>query len=47
MINRIISYVMHVCRIQKKFSFSDSDIIAMDEAVVWNDIASNTTIEVT
>ena len=47
MINRVISYVMHVRRIQKRFTFRDSDIIAMDETAVWNDMVPNTTVEVT
>ena len=41
------SYVMHVRRLQKQFSFHNSDIIAMDETPLWNDMVSNTTVEVT
>ena len=33
-------------RIQKQFSFHDSDIIAMDKTVVWNDMVSNTTVKI-
>ena len=47
MINRIVAYVMHVCRLQKQFSFDDTDIIAMDETAVWNDMISNTTVQKT
>ena len=47
MIDRIIAYVMHVRRLQKQFSFDDTDIIAMDKTAVWNDIVSNTTVEKT
>ena len=47
MFDRIISYVMHVCRTEKQFSFNDFDIIVMDKTVVWNDIVSNNTVEVT
>ena len=38
---------MHVRRLQKQFSFHNSDIIAMDETPLWNDMVSNTTVEVT
>ena len=32
---------------KKQFSFHDSDIITMDETVVWNDMVSNTNVTVT
>ena len=38
---------MPVRRLQKQFSFDDTDIIAMDETAVWNDIVSSTTVEKT
>ena len=44
MVDRIVAYVMHVRRLQKQFSFHDTDIIAMDETPVWNDMVSNTTV---
>ena len=47
MIDRTVAYVVHVRRLQKQFSFDDTDIIAMDETVVWNDMVSNTTVEKT
>ena len=47
MIDRIVSYVMHVRRLQKQFNFHDADIIVMDETPVWNDMVSNTTVEKT
>ena len=47
MVDRIVAYVMHVRRLQKQFSFHDTDIIAMDETPVWNDMVSNTTVEKT
>ena len=47
MTDRIVAYVMHVRRLQKQFSFDDTDITAMDETAVWNDMVSNTTIEKT
>ena len=47
MVDRIVAYVMHVRRLQKQFSFHDTDTIAMDETPVWNDMVSNTTVEKT
>ena len=47
MIDRIVSYVMHMRRIQNQFSFHDSDIIAINETVVWNNMVFDTTVEVT
>ena len=38
---------MHVRRLQKQFSFDDTDIITMDETAVWNDMVCNTTVEKT
>ena len=36
---------MHVCQLQKQFSFEDTHITAMDETAVWNDMVSNTIIQ--
>ena len=38
LVERIVSYIMHVRRLQKQFNFLDADIIAMDETPVWNDM---------
>ena len=38
--DRLVSYIMHVRRLQKQHSFAFSDILAMDETPVWNDIMS-------
>ena len=38
---------MHVRRLQKQHSFALSDILAMNETPVWNDMVSNTTVEST
>ena len=45
MIDCTVAYVMHVCRLQKQFSFDDTNIIAMDETAVWNGMVSSTTVE--
>ena len=34
-------------RLRVKFSYSDSDIIAMDKTAVWQDMLSNTTVDST
>ena len=47
MIDCIVAYVMHVRRLQKQFSFDGTDIIAMDETAVWNDMVSNNNVEKT
>ena len=44
MIDRSVSYVMHVNQHQKQFTFHDSDFITMDETAVWNDMVSNSTV---
>ena len=46
-IDRKMSYVMHGRRIQKQFSFHNSNIIAMHETLVRNDMVFNTTVKVT
>ena len=46
LVDRIVSCVIHVRRLQKQFSVLPSNIMAMDETSVWNDI-SNTAVEVT
>mgnify|MGYP002803996814 CR=1 FL=1 len=45
MINKLVSYVIQVRRLQKKHKYSLSDIIAMDETPVWCDMVSETTID--
>ena len=37
MVAHIVTYVMHVSRIQKQFNFDDAGIIAMDETsgMIW------------
>lgn len=45
-INRFFSNEMHLRRIQKQFNFLNSDIIAMEEKVAWNNMVSNTIVEV-
>ena len=45
LIDKLIAYVLQARRLRVKFSYSDSDsdIIAMDETAVWQDVLSNTT----
>lgn len=41
LIDKLISYVLQARRRRVKFSYNDSDIIAMDETAVWQDMLSN------
>ena len=45
LIDKLIAYVLQARRLHIKFSYSDSDIIAMDETAVWQDMLSNTTVD--
>ena len=45
LIDKLIAYVLQARRLHVKFSYSDSDIIAMDETAVWQDMLSNTTVD--
>ena len=47
LVDQIVSYVIHVRRLQKQFSFLPPKVIAMDETPVWNDRILNTTVEKT
>ena len=47
LVDRLVSYIMHVRRLQKQHSFALSDILPMDETPLWNDMESNTTVEST
>ena len=44
-IDKLISYVLHVCRFSKMFKYELSCIIAMDETLVWDNMVSNTTVD--
>lgn len=47
MVAKLVSYVIHVRRLQEKHKYRASDIIAMDETQVWCDMISETTIDAT
>ena len=47
MIEKFVSYVMHVRRLKKQYIFSSDCIIAMDETPVWSDMVSATTVDKT
>ena len=47
LVDCLVSYIMHVRRLQKQHSFALSNILAMDETPVWNDMVSTTTVEST
>ena len=44
--DKIISYILHVRRLPSRFNYHASCIIAMDETPVWDDMVSNTTVDV-
>ena len=47
LIDRLVSFVMHVRRLQRQYNFTPHNIVAMDETAVWNDMVSETTVEAT
>ena len=47
LVAKIISYVLHVRRLQSKNNYSPCNIIAMDETPVWSDMVSETTVDTT
>ena len=47
MIDKLVSYILHVRRLQREFQYALTDIIAMDETAVWSDMVSVTTVNKT
>lgn len=45
LIDKLIAYILQVRRQRDRFSYSHSDIIAMDETAVWQDMLSSTTVD--
>ena len=45
LIHKLISYILQVRRLSKKYQYQPSCIIAMDETSVWDDMVSNTTVD--
>ena len=43
-INKLISYVLHVRRLNRKHKYLASNIIEMDDTAVWADMVANTTV---
>ena len=44
LINRLVSYVIHARRMQMRCNFKASQIYAMDETPVWQDMVGSTTV---
>ena len=40
MIDKLVSYILHVRCLQREFQYALTDIIAMDETAVWSDMVS-------
>ena len=47
LVAKIVSYVLHVRRLQSRNNYNPCDIIAMDETPVWSDMVSETTVDTT
>ena len=47
MIEKIVAYILHVRRIQRKFEYEPGNIIAMDETPMWNNSVPTTTVNST
>ena len=45
LIDKLIAYILQVKRQRNRLSYSHSDIIAMDETAVWQDMLSSTTVD--
>ena len=44
LIDKIVSYIIHIRRIQKQHGYKAENIISMDATAVWADIVSDTTV---
>ena len=44
-IDKLISYILQVCRLSRQHQYDPSCIIAMDETPVWDDMVSSMTID--
>ena len=47
LIDKLCTYVLKIRRLRNQMNYDLSNIIAMDETAVWNDMISNTTVEKT
>ena len=47
LIGKLVSYVIHVRRLQETHQYELAQIITMDETPVWSDMVSETTVDVT
>ena len=45
LIDKLIAYILQVRRQRNRHSYNHSDIIAMDETAVWQDMLSSTTVD--
>ena len=44
LIDKLLAYIIQVCRQRAKFNYTDNNIVAMDETAVWQDMLSTTTV---
>ena len=47
LIDKLIAYILQIRRLRRKHGYRDSNIVAMDETPVWQDILSDTTVYTT
>ena len=47
LVDKLVSFVLHVRRLSQKYQYQASDIIAMDEKPTWSDMVSDTTVDTT
>ena len=47
LIDKLVAFVLHVCRVSVKHLYDAADIIAMDETPVWSDMVSETKVDAT
>ena len=47
LIDKLVSSILHVGRFAAKYNYSTVNIIAMDDAPVWSDMVSDTTVDKT
>ena len=47
LIDRLVSFVMHGCQLQRQYNFVPHNIVTVDETAVWNDMVFETTVKAT
>ena len=45
LVDKLVSYVLQICRLKRTLNCGDANVIAMDETAVWKDMLSSTTVD--